>query len=71
LEHATQVSSSTPQGPGQLPELLASMRQATQKFDAKLAETKDRPISPWRYVWPMAVAFVGAAIGYYIFVAKN
>jgi hypothetical protein len=69
LEHATQVSSCMPQGPGQLPELLESVRQASRKLDAKLAETKDTQISLWRYVWPFAVAFVGAAIGYYFFVA--
>jgi hypothetical protein len=39
------------------------------KRAAKLAETKDTQISLWRYVWPFAVAFVGAAIAYYFFVA--
>jgi hypothetical protein len=71
LEHATQASSSMPQGPGQLPDLLASLRDATRKFDAKLAETKDTQISVWRYVWPVAVAFVAAAIGYYVFMAPK
>jgi hypothetical protein len=71
LEHATEQSSSMPQGPGQLPELLASLREATRKFDAKRAETGDRQVSVWRYVWPVAVALVGAAIGYYWFIAAK
>jgi hypothetical protein len=71
LEHATQASSSTSQGPGQLPDLLASVREASRKYDAKLAETKDTQISLWRYVWPAAVAFAAAAIGYHVFIAPK